>query len=66
MQCHTEMTPAMIEDWCQDWALENADPTLASVQTPAAMLASTPGNIPALKRLADRLYTKWLEGVYRL
>ena len=64
MQCHTEMTPEMIEDWCGDWEAENADPALASIQTPQKMLAATQANMPALNRLADRLYTKWLEGVY--
>jgi hypothetical protein len=64
MQCHIEMTPAMIEDWCGDWAAEHADPALASIQTPQKMLAATPDYMPALNRLADRLYTKWLEGVY--
>ncbi len=64
MQCHTEMTPEMVEDWCQDWAAENADATLASIQTPEEMLAATRNNIPILNRLADRLYAKWLEGVY--
>jgi GMP synthase-like glutamine amidotransferase len=64
MQCHTEMMPEMIEDWCQDWAMENADPMLASIQTPAAMLAAMKVNIPKLNSLADQLYSKWLEGVY--
>ncbi len=64
MQCHTEMTPEMIEDWCADWAGENADPKLASVQTPEEMLAATRNNMPGLNRLADRLYSKWLAGVY--
>ena len=64
MQCHTEMTPEMIEDWCGDWDAEHADPALASIQTPQKMLAATQANMPALNRLADRLYTKWLEGVY--
>ena len=64
MQCHTEMTPEMIEDWCADWAAENADTELASVQTPEEMLAATRDNMPGLNRLADRLYSKWLAGVY--
>ena len=41
----------------------NADPTLASIQTPALMLADTTNNMHGLHRLADRLYAKWLEGV---
>ena len=65
MQCHTEMTPEMIEDWCQDWVSENADPTLQSIQTPDEMLTATRSNLPGLNRLADRLYAKWLEGLNR-
>lgn len=65
MQCHTEMTPEMVEDWCNDWELENADPQLPSIQTPNEMLASAVSNIPKLNNLADRLYGKWLEGVSR-
>jgi GMP synthase-like glutamine amidotransferase len=64
MQCHTEMTPDMIEDWCQDWGKENADPGVESIQTPAEILAGVSQNISRLHRLADRLYGKWLEGVY--
>ena len=64
MQCHTEMTPEMIEDWSHDWAAENVDPTLPSIQTPAEMLGATSDNIPRMRRLADQLYTRWLEGVY--
>ena len=64
MQCHTEMTPEMIEDWCKDWANERADSTLPSVQTPDEMLNAILDNMPGLQRLADQLYAKWLEGVY--
>ena len=63
MQCHVEMTPAMIENWCEDWASENADPALPSVQTPDEMRAALASNISALNKLADRLYSKWLDGV---
>ncbi len=63
MQCHVEMTPAMIENWCEDWASENADPALPSVQTPDEMQAAVASNISALNKLADRLYAKWLDGV---
>ena len=63
MQCHVEMTPAMIENWCEDWASENADSALPSVQTPDEMRAALATNISALNKLADRLYSKWLDGV---
>ena len=63
MQSHIEMTQEMIEDWCKDWVNENADPALASVQTPDMMRATVNDNLPRLHRLADRLYARWLEGV---
>ena len=61
MQCHVEMTPAMIESWCADWAAENADPTLPSVQTPRQMQADMTANLQRLNGLADRLYTRWVK-----
>lgn len=66
MQCHIEMTPEMIASWCEQWAEEAAH--LAhqpSVQTPERMLAETPGRLPALRALADRLYSVWIEGLRR-
>lgn len=65
MQCHVEMTAAMIERWCQDWDAEVAGlATLPpTVQTPACMLAETAARLPAMRRLADQLYTVWLAGL---
>ena len=62
-QCHLEMTATMIESWCRDWAKENADPHLSSVQTPEEILVAMNKNLQALNHLADRLYTKWLDGI---
>ena len=63
MQCHIEMTPAMIEDWCQDWEKENANLGSPTIQKPEQMLSEMPENLLTLNRVADQLYTKWLEGV---
>lgn len=63
MQCHVEMTPAMIESWCRDWAKENADPALPSVQRPEEMLAAMDGNLRTLHAVADTLYSKWIKGI---
>ena len=63
MQCHVEMTPAMIEDWCGDWESENADPSLPSVQRPDDMRAAMDTNLRALNALADRLYGRWISGL---
>ncbi len=65
MQCHTEMTPEAITNWCRDWASEHADPNLPSVQTPEEILAGIGENLPVLRGLADRLYTVWIEGLPR-
>ena len=63
MQCHVEMTPEMIEEWCGDWEAENVDPSLPSVQTPEEMRASMRENLKGLNLLADRLYTRWIAGL---
>lgn len=65
MQCHTEMTPEAIDAWCADWAAERADPALPSVQTPAEIRAHLDENLTQLRRLGDRLYTRWIRGLSR-
>jgi GMP synthase-like glutamine amidotransferase len=64
MQCHTEMTPAMIEEWCGDWAAENVTAS-ASVQRPEEMRRLMETNLIKLRMLADRLYTRWIAGLPR-
>ena len=63
MQCHVEMTPAMIESWCRDWAKEAPDASLPSVQTPEEIKAAMQRNLQTLNQVADRLYTRWLCGL---
>ncbi len=65
MQCHVEMTPEMIAAWCRSWPAEVAGlPALpAPVQTPERMLAETAARLPAMRALADRLYTAWIGGL---
>jgi GMP synthase-like glutamine amidotransferase len=65
MQCHTEMTPEMIAAWCEDWADENADPALSSVQTPDEIRERMTDNLQALRTLSDRLYSTWAAGLSR-
>lgn len=62
MQCHVEMTPGMIEEWCGDWDAEQVRPS-ASVQRPEEIRATLQENIRALNALADRLYGKWIAGL---
>ena len=65
MQCHVEMTPEMIATWNANWAEETRglDPLPPSVQTPEQMQAETGDRLPAMRRLADQLYSVWIGGL---
>lgn len=67
LQCHVEMDAAMIEDWCAAWPDEVAGlaPLPPCVQTPQQMQQQTAARLPAMRRLADQLYTAWIAGVPR-
>jgi GMP synthase-like glutamine amidotransferase len=62
MQCHVEMTEAMIRLWCRQWAGECTTAS-ASVQTPEQMNERMDERIAAMRTAADRLYTKWIAGL---
>jgi len=65
MQCHIEMTEDMIAAWCETGAEEierNAHRSPA-VQTYEQMRANAAANLGALHRLAQRVYSRWLQGV---
>ena len=67
MQCHVEITPALIEAWCIDWEKE-IQPLVQrtpSVQTPAEMLADVAQKTTRLRQVADVLYDTWLTGLAR-
>jgi GMP synthase-like glutamine amidotransferase len=65
MQCHVEMTEAMIREWCELGAGEIAASHSSAVQTPERMLALNTANLPALQRCAEHLYDRWLDGLRR-
>ncbi|MBI4995467.1 MAG: type 1 glutamine amidotransferase [Rhodocyclales bacterium] len=62
MQCHVEMTEAMIRLWCRQWADECAQAS-ASVQTPDQMQERMDERLAAMRVAADRLYTRWIGGL---
>jgi GMP synthase-like glutamine amidotransferase len=62
LQCHVEMTEAMIRLWCRQWADECAQPS-ASVQTPEQIFERVEERIAAMRVAADRLYTYWIGGL---
>jgi GMP synthase-like glutamine amidotransferase len=62
MQCHVEMTEEMIRQWCIDGAGEIAAARSPAVQEPETMQAGMAPKVAALNAVADRLYTRWIEG----
>lgn len=63
LQCHVEMTEAMIREWCALGAEEIAAADSPAVQTTAQILAETPALLAPLQTVAERLYTRWIEGL---
>lgn len=63
MQCHVEMTEAMIRDWCEAGADEIAASDSPAVQRPDQILALNASHLPPLHRAAQALYARWLNGV---
>lgn len=59
LQCHVEMTTAMVRDWAQQGAAE-LYPTSATVQSAQDMLHDLNARVAALHEVADRLYGRWL------
>ncbi len=66
MQCHVEMTPEMIAEWCEQWEDERVAPKdRASAQSPEAMLAEIDKHLPAMRQLSEQLYSVWIGGLAR-
>jgi GMP synthase-like glutamine amidotransferase len=63
MQCHVEMTPGLIRNWCADWEKERVPRAEPSVQTPAQMFEELDERARSLNRIADSLYGRWIEGL---
>jgi len=62
MQCHVEMTEAMIRLWCRQWAEEGV-PAGPSVLTPEEMMSDMEARIQRMRQFSDRLYTHWIGGL---
>jgi GMP synthase-like glutamine amidotransferase len=65
MQCHVEMTPQLIGDWCRDWSKEvqALAARIPSVQTPDEMTQGLDARVAALHRIADPIYEEWIRGL---
>ncbi|MFN3545628.1 MAG: type 1 glutamine amidotransferase [Thiobacillus sp.] len=63
MQCHVEMTPALVETWCENGADEIAASDSPAVQPPAEIRADLGTRTDALHALADKIYSRWIQGL---
>lgn len=63
MQCHVEMTPETIADWCARDAAGLGAGDGRGVQSASRILAETPERIARLHRLADALYIRWTQNL---
>lgn len=63
LQCHVEVTPETIADWCARGAAELGAGDGRGVQSAARILAQTPERIVRLHRLADALYARWTQAL---
>lgn len=64
LQCHLQVTPKMVTEWVARYhdALRPADGPSGRVQTETEITRALPQRVRALRRIADRVYTRWLEG----
>ncbi len=67
MQCHVEMTPEMIDSWSNGWSGETRGLQVLppSIQTPEQISRETLQRLPAMRRLAEQLYSVWISGLSR-
>jgi len=64
LQCHVEMTAAMVADWCEVGADEVAASRLSpAVQPVPDIQRQTAKELPQLMRVAEQLYGKWIQGL---
>lgn len=63
MQCHVEMTPELVASWCDAGAAEIAASDSPGVQSPEAIQADLVARTANLHRLADKIYSRWIQGL---
>jgi GMP synthase-like glutamine amidotransferase len=64
MQCHVEMTEQLIDSWCESGAEEIAGSKASpAVQSAEQMKSRMQEKIVAMRRVADRLYDRWVKGL---
>lgn len=65
MQCHVEMTPELVVSWCDNGAGEIAASSSPGVQPVEVIQADLPTRIARLHQLADKIYSRWIQGLIK-
>lgn len=64
LQCHIEMTPSMVKVWTEQWKQDiAASATSPAVQSAEVMLAAVEADCATLHQVADKVYSRWIEGL---
>ena len=63
MQCHVEMTPELITNWCNSGAAEIATSDSPGVQSPDAIQSDMLTSTDRLHKIADKIYSRWIQGL---
>ncbi|MDB5810674.1 MAG: glutamine amidotransferase [Betaproteobacteria bacterium] len=65
MQCHIEMTPEIIDSWCESGAREIERSRSPAVQSVAGIKQGSAQSLPKLHAVADGVYDRWVAGLAR-
>jgi GMP synthase-like glutamine amidotransferase len=65
MQCHVEMTDALVETWLASGASELPQASTPAVQSAADIRRELPARVAALHAVADDIYARWAKGLVR-
>jgi GMP synthase-like glutamine amidotransferase len=63
LQCHIEMTAAMLRVWCSNGATEIAEHPGPGVQPPQVIQENMAAQLEQLHGVADILYSRWIHGL---
>ncbi len=63
LQCHVEMTEAMIAEWCAYGASEIEASDSPAVSSADAIVAHSAANLMEMRLVAERLYSHWSHGL---
>ncbi len=63
LQCHVEMTEALVDVWCRSAHDELPPQSSAALQSEADLRKALPARIDALHGVASAIYTRWAQGL---